>query len=94
VQGIARVASTLDEALALTPGEVLVCPATDPRWTPLFALAAALVTDRGGSLAHAAVIAREMRLPAVVGAHKATQQIQSGQLLEVDGLSGIVRLRS
>jgi pyruvate,water dikinase len=91
VQGVARIARTLDEALALEPGEVLVCPATEPRWTPLFALAAALVTDYGGSLAHAAVIAREMRLPAVVGAHTATQQIRPGQRLEVDGLRGIVR---
>jgi phosphohistidine swiveling domain-containing protein len=92
VRGVARIARTLDEALALAPGEVLVCPATDPRWTPLFALASALVTDHGGSLAHAAVIAREMRLPAVVGTHRATQQIHTGQLLEVDGRSGIVRL--
>jgi pyruvate,water dikinase len=92
VQGVARIARTVDEALALAPGEVLVCSAIDPRWAPLFALAAALVTDHGGSLAHAAVIAREMRLPAVVGTHRATQQIQTGQLLEVDGLHGIVRL--
>lgn len=92
VRGIARVVKTLEEALTLQPGEILVCPATDPRWTPLFALAAALVTDHGGSLAHAAVIAREYRLPAVVGTHEATQQIKSGQVIEVDGVQGVVRI--
>lgn len=90
-RGLARVVRTLDDALGLQAGEILVCPTTDPRWTPLFALAAALVTDHGGSLAHAAVVAREYRLPAVVGTHTATQQIRTGQRLEVDGLSGAVR---
>lgn len=88
----ARVVATLDDALFLQPGEVLVCPATDPSWTPLFALAAALVTDSGGSLSHAAVVAREYRLPAVTGTHLATKRIRSGQLVEVDGTKGIVKL--
>jgi pyruvate,water dikinase len=92
VRGPARVVTSLDEALALRPGEILVCPSTDPNWTPLFALAAGLVTDQGGSLCHAAVVAREYRLPAVVGAHTATRQIASGQIIELDGLHGIVRL--
>jgi hypothetical protein len=56
------------------------------------ALDAALVTDHGGSLAHAAVVAREYRLPAVVGTHEATRRIQTGQWIEVDGLAGVVRL--
>jgi pyruvate,water dikinase len=92
VQGPARVAHTLDEALALRRSEILVCPSTDPNWTPLFAVAAALVTDVGGSLCHAAVVAREYRLPAVVGTHTATREIATGQLVEVDGANGIVRL--
>jgi pyruvate,water dikinase len=92
VRGPARVVLSLEEALALQRGEILVCPATDPNWTPLFAIAAALVTDSGGSLAHAAVVAREYRLPAVAGAHTATQKIRNGQLIEVDGLNGLVRL--
>jgi pyruvate,water dikinase len=91
-RGAARVATTLDEALALRPGEILVCPITDPTWTPLFALAAGLVTDQGGSLSHAAVVAREYRLPAVVGTHTATRQIVTGQIIEIDGLRAIVRL--
>lgn len=93
VCGPARVVATLEEALVLQQGEILVCPATDPRWTPLFALAAGLVTDRGGSLAHAAVLAREYSLPAVVGTHTATQRITSGQVIEIDGTQGVVRLR-
>ena len=91
--GRVRVAHTLDEAQLLEAGEVLVCPSTDPSWTPLFALAAALVTDTGGSLCHAAVVAREYRLPAVVGTHIASAQLRTGQRVEVDGLAGRVRLR-
>jgi pyruvate,water dikinase len=91
VQGPARVARSLAEAQALRQGEILVCVATDPNWTPLFALAGGLVTEAGGSLCHAAVIAREYRLPAVVGTHTATRVIKTGQLIEVDGLTGLVR---
>lgn len=91
-RGPARVARTRQEAFAVRSGEILVCPATDPTWTPLFGIAAALVTETGGSLSHAAVVAREYRLPAVVGAHGATAQIRTGQMIEVDGQSGIVTL--
>jgi pyruvate,water dikinase len=93
VRGPARVVRTLDEAQALRQGEILVCVATDPNWTPLFAVAAALVTDAGGSLSHAAVVAREYRLPAVVGTHTATRLIRTGQIIEVDGLNGVVQTR-
>jgi pyruvate,water dikinase len=90
--GSVRVAHTFDEALMLEHGEVLVCSATDANWAPLFGVAGALVTDTGGSLCHAAVLAREYRLPAVVGTHTATVQLQTGQRVEVDGLSGRIRL--
>ena len=92
VRGTARVVRTLDEAQALRKGEILVCIATEPNWTPLFGVAAGLVTDIGGSLSHAAVVAREYRLPAVVGTRKATAAIVNGQPIEVDGAQGIVRL--
>jgi pyruvate,water dikinase len=92
VQGPARVARTLAEAQDLRQGEILVCVATDPNWTPFFAIAAGLVTEAGGSLSHAAVIAREYRLPAVLGTHTATRMIHPGQLIEVDGLNGLIRL--
>ncbi len=65
---------------------------TAPPWTPLFATAAAVVTDTGGILSHCAVVAREYRIPAVVGTGTATSLIQDGQILEVDGDEGIVRI--
>jgi phosphoenolpyruvate synthase/pyruvate phosphate dikinase len=92
VKSAARVAHTLEEGLVLNQGEILVCATADPNWTPLFALAAALVTDAGGSLCHAAVVAREYGIPAVVGTHTATRTIVTGQVVEVDGAAGVVRL--
>jgi pyruvate,water dikinase len=91
-RGSVRVVRTLAEAAELQKGEILVCVTTDPTWTPLFGVAAALVTDVGGSLCHAAVVAREYRLPAVVGTHTATRTLRTGQWVEVDGGRGIVRL--
>ncbi|HUT21581.1 MAG TPA: PEP-utilizing enzyme [Anaerolineae bacterium] len=91
-RGPARIAHALCEAQMMHPGEVLVAVSPDPNWTPLFGLAAALVTDLGGSLCHAAVVAREYGLPAVVGTHVATERIRNGQMIEVNGVSGIVRL--
>lgn len=74
----------------LFPGEVLVCPSTAPAWTTLFAMAGALVTDAGGPLAHAAIIAREYGLPAVVGTVEATSKLTTGDLVTVDGTSGTI----
>jgi pyruvate,water dikinase len=85
---------SLAEAGRLQAGEVLVAGTTLPQWTPLFARAAAIVTDTGGSLSHCAIVAREYGLPAVVGTHTATQRLHDGQMLEVDGTAGIVRILS
>ena len=74
----------------LQPGEVLVCRTTTPPWTPLFSIAGAIVTDAGGVLSHAATVAREYRLPAVVGARIATHILADGQLVTVDGRAGTV----
>jgi pyruvate,water dikinase len=90
-RGTARVIRSLAEADRLQPGDVLIAPATEPPWTPLFATAAAVVTDNGGVLSHTAVVAREFRIPAVVGTGRATSTFFDGQLLEVDGDAGIVR---
>jgi rifampicin phosphotransferase len=76
------------------PGEVLVCPTASPSWTILFAIAGALVTDGGGPLAHAAIVAREHGLPAVVGTVHATTQLVDGQLVTVDGTAGTVTTHS
>ena len=94
VTGIARVIPSLDTADRLKSGEILVCPATMPPWTPLFALAAAVVTDHGGVLSHTAIVAREYRIPAVVGTKIGTSLIKDGQTITVDGAEGTVRLES
>ncbi|GAC1533578.1 MAG: hypothetical protein NVS2B7_00890 [Herpetosiphon sp.] len=93
-RGRARVIRSLDEATRVEKGDVLVIESSAPLWTPLFALAAAVVTDAGGSLSHAAVIAREYSIPAVVGTGIATSTISDGQLLAVDGDAGVVRILS
>lgn len=93
-RGRARVVHSLDEADALEPGDVLVAPSTTPPWTVLFATAAAVVTDAGGALSHCALVAREYQIPAVVGTGIATAVIKDGQIIEVDGDAGVVRLIS
>ncbi|MPZ24301.1 MAG: hypothetical protein GEU28_12360 [Dehalococcoidia bacterium] len=75
-------------------GEILVAPFTDPGWTPLFPLAAAVVMDLGGMLSHGAVVAREYGLPAVVNVRDATSRITTGQRITVDGLAGTVTIDS
>ena len=85
---------SLAEAERLQPGDVLVARTTMPAWTPLFAVASALVTEVGGMLSHAAVTAREYGLPAVLGVPDATKRIRDGQLVEVDGAEGLVRIIS
>jgi pyruvate,water dikinase len=92
VRGTARIIRTISEADRLGAGEILVAETTAPPWTPLFARAAAVVTDTGGVLSHCAVVAREYAIPAVVGTGTATTTIKDGQTIEVDGDAGIVRL--
>ncbi|HSM69393.1 MAG TPA: PEP-utilizing enzyme, partial [Xanthomonadales bacterium] len=92
VRGTAKVVRSLAEAGKLQPGDVLVTERTLPPWTPLFATAAAVVTDIGGVLSHCAIVAREYRIPAVVGTGRATKTFHDGQLLEVDGDVGVVRI--
>lgn len=91
-RGTARVIHSLAEAGKLQPGDVLVAASTEPPWTPFFATASAIVTDFGGVLSHSAVVAREYRIPAVVGTGNATTTFQDGQLIEVDGNAGTVRV--
>ena len=92
--GTARVILTLEDAHRLRPGDILVTYATAPPWTPLFAIAAAIVTDAGGALSHCAIVAREYGIPAVIGAAGATAAIADGSTVRVDGSSGVVRLIS
>lgn len=74
----------------LAPGEILVCPGTDPAWTPLFLSAGGLVMEVGGLMTHGSVVAREYGIPAVVGVHEATQRLKTGQRVRVDGSAGRV----
>ena len=87
----ARVLKDLSEAERLQPGEILVCTTTAPPWTPLFAIAAAVVTDSGGVLSHSAICAREYAIPCVVATQVATKVIVDGSMITVDGTRGIVQ---
>lgn len=75
----------------LKSGDILVCRSSNVSWIPLFTVAAAIVTDVGGSLSHAAVVAREFGVPAVVGCGVALEQLRDGDMVEVDGDAGTVR---
>jgi pyruvate,water dikinase len=92
--GAARVVLSAEAAAEadLQPGEVLVAPFTDTPWTPLFVPAAAVVVETGGLLSHAATVAREFGIPAVVAVKGATQLIQTGQQVTVDGTTGVVTI--
>ncbi len=76
----------------LAPGEILVCPGTDPAWTPLFLAAGGLVTEVGGLMTHGSVVAREYGIPAVVGVGRATHRLKTGQRIRVDGASGQITI--
>jgi pyruvate,water dikinase len=91
VEGRARVVRKL-EAAKLEKGEILVAPYTDPAWTPLFAIAAGVVTEVGGLMTHGAVVAREYGIPAVVGVDGATTAISDGQRVRVNGTQGYVEM--
>jgi pyruvate,water dikinase len=92
VTGRARVILRADSEERVLAGEILVAPFTDPGWTPYFLPAAAIVMDLGGALSHGSIVAREYGIPAVVNVGPATQIIKTGDLIEVDGHCGEVRL--
>ncbi|MHC1560808.1 PEP/pyruvate-binding domain-containing protein [Actinomycetospora sp. C-140] len=86
----ARVLRGPEDFGAMQPGEVLVARMTTPAWTPLFARAAAVVTDIGGPLSHSSIVAREYGIPAVLGTGSATDRIRTGDRVRVDGDAGTV----
>jgi pyruvate,water dikinase len=88
--GSVRVIRGPDQFDELQEGEILVAPLTAPAWTPLFARAAAIVTDVGSAAAHASIIAREYGIPAVVGCGDATSRLRTGMKVTVDGATGNV----
>jgi pyruvate,water dikinase len=92
VRARARIVRDPLQASALQPGEILVVRVADVGWTPLFLTAAGVVTELGGALSHASLVAREYGVPAVVNVDRATSILRDGQLVEVDGDGGVVRI--
>jgi pyruvate,water dikinase len=88
--GPVRLVTGPEEFGSLQDGEVLVCPYTNPSWTPLFPRAAAVVVDSGGLGSHAAIVAREYGIPAVMGTGRGTAVLAPGQSVTVDGGTGRV----
>jgi pyruvate,water dikinase len=92
VEGVVRCLDTADDGDQLQEGEILVTVLTDIAWTPLFLRAAAVVTDVGAPLSHAAIVARELGIPAVVGCGDATMRLKTGDRVRVDGSQGTVEI--
>ena len=92
VEAKVRVLGDAADGGALQPGEVLVTTVTNVGWTPLFPRAAAVVTDVGAPLSHAAIVARELGIPAVIGCGNATMRLRTGDLVRVDGTAGTVEV--
>jgi pyruvate,water dikinase len=88
--GAVRVLASPEEDAAMQTGEILVTRMTSPDWVPIMRRAAAIVTDAGGMTSHAAIVARELGLPCIVGAHDATRALSTGVLVTVDGSAGTV----
>ena len=90
VEGVAHVLMNVNDIGAIREGEILVCPVTAPSWGPVFGKIAAAVSDIGGTMSHAAIVAREYGMPAVVGTGQATSKIRTGDRVRVDGDRGLV----
>jgi pyruvate,water dikinase len=91
-EGRVRVLRHAQDLIELEGGEVLVCEFTSPNWTPAFAIIGACITDQGGMLSHTATVSREYRVPCVTGVGIATSSLHDGDLVEVDGTNGVVRV--
>jgi len=91
-EGPARVLKLLKDIVNLQPGEILVCPSTNPSWAPVFTKIKAAVTDIGGLTSHAAIVCREYGVPSVTGTGVSTAIIKTGDILKVDGDSGVVEI--
>jgi pyruvate,water dikinase len=92
VEGTVRRLERLEDGDQLQPGEILVTTMTNIGWTPLFPRLAAIVTDLGAPLSHAAIVARELGIPAVVGCGDATMRLKTGDRVRVNGGQGVVEI--
>lgn len=86
--GPVRLVRSVDDFAAVRQGDIIVCHVTDPSWTVLFGIAAAVVTEIGGILCHAAIVARERHIPAVLAARGAMEILANHHAVSVDGTSG------
>ncbi len=91
-EGPARVLKLLKEIVDIKPGEIIVCPSTNPSWAPVFTKIKAAVTDIGGLTSHAAIVCREYGVPSVTGTGVATSVIKTGDIIRVDGDTGLVTI--
>jgi pyruvate,water dikinase len=94
VSGRACILLGPEDFINMKPGDILVAVTTTPAWTPLFALASAVVTEIGGPLSHSSIVAREYNIPAVMAVRGVTHLVQNGQILKVDGLKGTVQVEA
>jgi pyruvate,water dikinase len=92
VEGIARVVQSPAQFDEIMKGEILVCKMTNPAWVVVFTKIKGLVTDSGGVLSHPAVVSREFGIPAVIGTSVATEKIQTGMHIRVNGNIGLVEI--
>jgi len=93
-EGVARVIMSEAQMSEVQPGEILVTVATTPGWNPIFGIIKGVVTDQGGQLAHAVIVAREYGIPCVAGCQEATAKIKTGMRIKVDGDAGAVYIMS
>jgi pyruvate,water dikinase len=91
-EGPARVLKRLQDIVTIQPGEIIVCPSTNPSWAPVFTKIKAAVTDIGGLTSHAAIVCREYGVPSVTGTGIATSVIKTGDTIRVDGDTGVVTI--
>ncbi|MBW1786810.1 MAG: PEP-utilizing enzyme, mobile region [Deltaproteobacteria bacterium] len=91
-EGPARVLKALKDLVDLQPGEIIVCPSTNPSWAPVFTKIKAAVTDIGGLTSHAAIVCREYGVPSVTGTGVSTAVIKTGDIIKVDGDTGVVTI--
>lgn len=91
-RGKVRIITFIDDASKITPGDILVTSMTDPRYLAVMKIASAFVTDEGGITCHAAIVARELKKPCIIGTKIATKVLKDGDLVEVDANAGVVKI--
>lgn len=94
VEGRAVVIHDPSDANELAPGDILVCRTTDPSWAALFFVAGGVVIDIGAAMSHGAIVARELGLPCVINAGEATKRLRTGDVVRIDGTTGVVQVMS